>query len=346
MLLDLGNLAVDETKYPMVLDVAKMIGYDLLVYGPMDLAVRPDVADLMTQRRLGICRPVPGTDGPHIWAGTVGAREVAVVHLVEALHSPGPRPVQEADAPLTACLRSARRSADYVVLVTRLGLTGVRRLLADDAVADLVDLVMEADEAVSSPTPVEISGTPVILPRRGGSDVGRLAVTFRDQEPSIAVEWRTVTREAPRDRRVHDAVTRLLAASPEDGRASSLLPKTEWGFVPATTCAQCHPPEAEAWAKSAHAQAVESLRREGRFEPSCLRCHSEYYRRNQQASALPAREDGVQCATCHGDGIVHAHTQARADILLNGEPGLCVDCHTEERSPRFQLETYLRRSSH
>ena len=111
------------------------------------------------------------------------------------------------------------------------------------------------------------------------------------------------------------------------------LPLGLWGYAPASFCVECHQSQTAAWRKQAHAHSVQTLQREGRLLPECLTCHSEYFRMTNQFALLPAGEDGVQCATCHGDGLLHSVSSRKEQVFRKVPEDLCQSCHNQERDP-------------
>jgi hypothetical protein len=320
----------------------------VVVFGPLDLGLCPDLPERVAQRGLGQCRPAASAaaNGPSVWLGKAGGRQVGIAYVTPSLQGPGTADAAETGDRLVEVLRNARPAPEFVLLVSRLGLEGDRRFLSRDETARAVNVVIEADEAVSASSPVEISGVPVVLPPRGGRHVGQLTVSLDGDRSQVLLAAHPITREAPIDPQVQEIAARFLSRSPAVPTGRVAPARTEWGFVSASRCAQCHPEQAAAWSGSAHARSVGTLRTEGRTEPACLRCHSEYFRRNQSYVQLPAGDDGVQCASCHGDGLAHSLTEDKTDILPSVPGSVCRDCHDGTRSPGFDLATYLQRCAH
>jgi len=64
-------------------------------------------------------------------------------------------------------------------------------------------------------------------------------------------------------------------------------------------------------------------------------------------SALMVPGDGVTCATCHGDGLVHSMTSRTEYIQRDLGEALCVSCHNEERQPSgFEYEKSWAKIAH
>lgn len=121
-------------------------------------------------------------------------------------------------------------------------------------------------------------------------------------------------------------------------------------YVGSETCKACHPTAYEAWTKTAHFHAWDTLvkaeqdpKRYGwpvTQYPDCVSCHVVGYR--EQTGFVTAEETpqlaGVGCERCHGPGSDHLQNPANNRMGLHaGTPAsvLCVQCHDFEQSPDF-----------
>jgi len=97
-------------------------------------------------------------------------------------------------------------------------------------------------------------------------------------------------------------------------------------FVGADSCKGCHPEAYEAWQKSKHARAVNSLTEQQQKDGRCLSCHSP-----DQVAQVSA---SVSCETCHGGGQYYSPEYVMKDPELARLVGLvdpsekqCRSCH-------------------
>jgi len=317
-------------------------------FGPLDLTRRPDLPELVVSKHL-TALPVAGGvsavahSDPYI--KRVGDRRVGVLSAAPPVLLGATR-LGDPAAQVLASLARARAQCDLLILISHMGLEADRRVLARLPQPGAVDLLIETQEAVSSPEVTQEAGTALYLPRRGGGEVGEIQLDASRAQPAFRVLLHPITNEQPMLQEVYEAAATFLAEHTSPPAASAALPRGDWGYAPASKCVQCHPRQSAAWAGTPHAAAAQRLEAEGRLARDCLRCHSEYQRRTRAYARLPQGDDGVQCATCHGDGILHSLTGGRGDILRRVPEAVCRDCHTPERSPAFRYSEWCGRVRH
>jgi predicted CXXCH cytochrome family protein len=116
----------------------------------------------------------------------------------------------------------------------------------------------------------------------------------------------------------------------------------DYTYTGADACATCHPAQYDTWLLSAHAGAYKTLADKGsNFDTECLSCHTTGYGETggydvSQADASPLLS--VQCESCHGPGSNH---KEKGTILRTVGPEVCVSCHAEKHSPRFDYKEYV-----
>jgi hypothetical protein len=134
-------------------------------------------------------------------------------------------------------------------------------------------------------------------------------------------------------------------------------PPPDWDLTPippvydtAESCKKCHPQEFDAWAKTRHARAFESIRRTGRQDdPECILCHTLGYGRKGGFTSMkdtPAF-GRVTCQACHIVAADHKDKVVKApepNIYINSR--LCMSCHGVVQSPKFDYFTYKPRIVH
>lgn len=111
-------------------------------------------------------------------------------------------------------------------------------------------------------------------------------------------------------------------------------------------CRACHAEADAAWARSAHARALDTLVRENQlYNPECLACHTTGYAKDGGflSRASTPHLENVQCEACHGPS--HTHPEQVAGF---GPAGIrsCLGCHNRENSPEFNFPAYWERIKH
>lgn len=197
------------------------------------------------------------------------------------------------------------------------------------------------------PEALFVETTAIVVAARGGNGVGEIVFECEGEKPKVRHTVHQVTPSLKPHPAVYRLMSEFLAKNPEyKGVSREALPLGLWGYAPASMCVECHKDETGAWRKSGHAHAIETLQREGRLLPQCLSCHSEYFRMTNQFALLPAGEDGIQCATCHGDGLLHSVSERKDQIFRKVPEEVCRNCHSEERDPGFDYAKGLERIRH
>jgi len=147
---------------------------------------------------------------------------------------------------------------------------------------------------------------------------------------------------------VEEYKNRLRALLPESEKAAlekdhdSRPPQTFSFALPSYVgdqgCLSCHPKQSEAWTKTAHARAYETLEKERRTsDPTCLPCHTTGFGIAHNPGGVLKN---VQCEACHGPRMGHPGTQ---EELYSVSDALCQKCHNPAKSPNYNYKEYLAR---
>ena len=125
-------------------------------------------------------------------------------------------------------------------------------------------------------------------------------------------------------------------------------------FVGVDACKKCHPETVKSWAETKHAHAFASLEKDPKpntiYDVECISCHTvgfEYNSGYRSAELTPALKN-VQCENCHGPGSKHVADPTekahRIPMRVTREQAdrdrLCLRCHDEDNSPKFNFEKY------
>ena len=131
----------------------------------------------------------------------------------------------------------------------------------------------------------------------------------------------------------------LVSASPEP---IPEVPAGEPTYVGNARCATCHPTQMEFWKTTNHGHAISTLvKRNKSFDNNCVGCHVTGYRK-PGGSVLGNFNnlENVGCEQCHGRGSDHVVDGDKTKITLEVPATVCVECHNDEHSPRFNYDAY------
>ncbi len=118
-------------------------------------------------------------------------------------------------------------------------------------------------------------------------------------------------------------------------------------YVGSGRCESCHAAAHRWWRATPHGRAYATLRtRHKEFHLECVGCHVTGY--GEPGGSTVTHVDGLQdvgCEVCHGPGERHVQAPSRwAPVRRREVPeAVCVGCHNEEHSDRFDYRSYLAR---
>ena len=131
-------------------------------------------------------------------------------------------------------------------------------------------------------------------------------------------------------------------------------------YVGAEACKGCHPNTFNKWASTKHAHAFESITHDPRGNRSadaeCISCHTTGFEFVggwvSPEKTLVLKGNG--CENCHGPSSKHVaepdNLDFRKAIALKAaeadRSGLCLKCHDEDNSPKFDFATYWGKVMH
>jgi len=353
LLLDSGNLADTGPRLETVLGCMERMGYQGSGLGVFDLLLGPLLFPAAQQKGVPLINSFPEENRlpPSVQKSSifrVGGRRVGVIGLSPGPQEPSP---EEFYARLEALLADLRPRVDLVVLLSQLGLERDRAMAQGQRDHHLIDLIIGNREARALSAPEVIGRTWIVPTSERGEHLGVVEVRFTEQRPQFTCRLLPVESDRyPPDpeiqalvddyRRKEAEVLRQTSLRRQDG-AGGPKEAPEAGFVPdflpADQCGRCHASQYQAWRKQKHAQAAAALQSRNRLVPECLTCHSEGFRRTETFVWQDDLIDGVQCSTCHGDGVLHSLLNRREHIVRQPpEPEtFCRTCHNVDHDPNF-----------
>lgn len=245
---------------------------------------------------------------------------------------------------------------DFVVLLANLGTRDLQRV--GEAVPGGIHLALATISDRISPGALEnFGGIPTFFAGDQGKRLGEVRV-FLDgvkvrQMKGVHVYLTKRYPEEPRYQKKIDQtllkVNEIYKAIPRpSGQAMPGSVEITSGSIPGgrkyltpDACSDCHDQAYRVWEGSAHAHAMDTLRKANQdFNPECVRCHTTAFGMPggfRTATATPTLIN-VQCEACHGSASIHV---LDATVPYGRvAPRVCYTCHTKENSPEFSFFKY------
>jgi len=257
---------------------------------------------------------------------------------------------------LPAVLEKLSEKADYVILLSQLGLER-SKLLAEELPG--IDFLVMGAVAQYSAKSFEAGATVVLQPGYKGQRISDFRLQF--DETNAYLGYSGTTRDlgdkVPSDAAmalllkehkiaIEDATRRRAAANRQATAKTTTAPRYEEECLGAeATCSRCHQPQMDQWAATAHAKAFATLETAHQStNPECLRCHSTCYLDIPLDGSVDvsATLRNVQCESCHGKATEHARDGSYGSVTV----ATCGRCHDKENSPNFDFAEYLPRVTH
>lgn len=275
---------------------------------------------------------------------------------------------------LTRVSKAVKRSADITLVVSHSTIEDARRL-ARSGYADIIicthtsGKVMMPNAGNSSiDAPIEKIGKCLLIESgvRSGWSVGRLDIVFEHGKATASTNCLYYLgrgySEHPDIVRLYDSYNKRLAelsinqhrelrsqveaSLAKNGIDLAKLRKPKV-FAGAEACMKCHPSAYDAWTKSQHAHAFNTLKKtKQEYDPECIECHT--LGAATRGGFINAKETpefaNVQCESCHGHGMSHS-TQPKGDYRQVSEE-TCRSCHTDDYNPNFDYKSMWGRIEH
>jgi len=344
---DAGNLSADMATAKLLLDIDSALGCRYVLIGSQEAALGEGFLSALRTRKLtGVSLKAEGEAQNAEGRGQGGGMVPYAVFMVKgrkvAVTALASTPGSEAEMKgLGETLQRAKKEADSVVLFSYLHTPERDRLM--DILGQWVDVVVDAQTGGSSS---QVGDTKIISVADRYNEVGELTCGG----DGVDVRFHPIPTDGPRDEEVFDIAEPFFRSAPaalrEASTSNGVTTTTNLNTARPHPCVPCHDKQVEQWQTTRHASAVQSLRDKGNLSPQCLSCHSELYRRTKQLP-VPSGQvgtshrifDGVECGSCHGEGLLHTlmPRQKGMDIRRTPEEATCRSCHDAANDPDFNF---------
>lgn len=264
--------------------------------------------------------------------------------------------VDEPMETLRAVVEELHEKADYVILLSQLGLAQ-SKLLAEEMPG--IDFMLIGVAAQYSAKSFEVGGTVMMQPGYKGQRMSDYRLQFDEDNAYLGYSGHAfdLGDKVPSDAAValllkehkiaiEDANKRRAAArKPAADGAQAVAPYTEECLGVGATCQRCHQPQMDQWTETAHAKAFATLERGNQSSnPECLRCHTtcSIDLPLDGSARVQSNLRNVQCEACHGKATDHARDGSYGKVTV----ATCLRCHDEENSADFDFAAYLPQITH
>ncbi|MCE5322927.1 hypothetical protein LLG46_06390 [bacterium] len=334
--------------------------YDAVGIGMNDLRLRDKFFSALESKKITVLDAGPSADKsakPYI-VKIVNGVKIGIVSFGVTPQTDDEFQVRKARY---VAYKSARDASDILIVLDQSGTINKDWLSRNGSKFGEPDIVVGGLANMSKGKP-EVVGRTYLCPTSiQGKFLGVADIEYeKGLEPKISVRKLSLGTNYAED----EAVLKLVKGEREQAvktigqpasvqvtRSSSLSgkalpPADRRPYYPPQLCKTCHVQEYEDWLKSGHANALKTLVDAKRTVPECLTCHSEMYRRLGQWVAKSDGTAGVECATCHLDSLPHGLERMNVKNKTKVDPGMCLSCHTKEKSPEYDEKTYFPKTVH
>ncbi len=280
----------------------------------------------------------------------VGVAGIVSRNSADDILNSGDLQVMEEATALQAEVDRIRDTTELIVVMANTGLDAAKALA--ESVSD-IDVIIAGRGTDETAMYLKINGVYIVKAGYAGRNIGRLDLVLDGQKNILSASGEIVglDQTVPED----DGILALLEAfheSLKDYRdelfdIEQKEPAEGGNYAGMEACIACHAGPYEQWRSTDHAKAIDSLEQSGQdYNPECVYCHVNGFGFTggfERPDSSPEKAN-VQCEMCHGAGGKHLED--------TGEPYgeisrlTCVVCHTGDKSPGFDYETYYQLVKH
>ncbi|MBN2108558.1 MAG: hypothetical protein JW832_14125 [Deltaproteobacteria bacterium] len=241
---------------------------------------------------------------------------------------------------------AVRGKSDFLIVLSGLGLERDRELARQ---VPGINLIISARAERLLEKPVMENGTAIVQAYNRGQYLGSVEVARAGKGFSVDARLIALEPGIGEDKDIAAMGSDFkaqVAAMNQQAFFKGQLEKSGAGsgaaYIGGDSCVQCHVPQYENWQVTPHARAYQTLVQKGsQYAVECLVCHTTGY--GEPGGYSPVDKESsmminVQCEACHGPGS--SHDGVKNGIVRDGARQVCLGCHTEKNSPRFDYDEY------
>lgn len=337
------------------MSVMSELGYDAVGLGMSDLSMGQVFYEKAAANKLTLLDASPIANKqtlPYIIKNVGGVR-VGIISF-----SAVPRDAAVSDYELLKSryeiYKTARSKCDVLIVLDQAGVTTDEWIARNASRLGNPDIIIPGTWRAVGGEQV-VGNTHIAPPNFQAKNLGVIDVEFTPGQP-FKVTYNSVPLDDKfaEDQKVADRVAKgILATNVQPQAASAVEAYVESSqqsnvkpYYSPLLCKACHQKHYDDWIQTKHAIALKTLVDRKSTNPDCLPCHSELYRATGRYVANQNQYAGVECATCHANALPHGLERKDMTVRVKVDPKLCVTCHTKERSPAYDENTYLPKVAH
>ncbi len=357
--MDAGNLSTTPDKLDIITTIMADLKYDAIGMGVRDISIRDEFLRYTSQHKLVVVDPSPNaaeSTVPYLIKEIDGVKVGVVSFPGETFQSvSGSADLQRLRA-LYGAYKAARDASDILILLDQANKADSKWIERNGPRLGFPDVVVGGLARTTLAKEQIVGRTHIVPTAAQAKKMGVVDVTITPgEDPAIDCQTIALDGNIPEDEAVVKRIQEFKVGdrNAETTAATMRSPHPHMSSFGAVQpyyaprlCKSCHPAEYEDWEKSKHAAAIQTLVKADRVEPECLQCHSEMFRTIRTAQVPKDSAGGVECATCHKAAIPHGSDRREVAARTTVDIGLCRECHTNEKSPKYDDATYLARITH
>ncbi len=238
-----------------------------------------------------------------------------------------------------------KKKCQVIIAVTHMGLEENRSLA--QALPE-IRFIVNGHTQEAKAEPIRLNQTDLLSAGSRGEFLGRLDLSRRENRVDSLYRLSPMGERYADHPLIADLLTQYkdslgkLAASgrqmPGDAPRTPGQPFSYRlpSYVGESVCLPCHEKQHQAWQKTAHAKAFQTLISLNKASDiTCLPCHTTGFGElNSPGEIL----ENVQCEACHGPRRGHPDPQKK---FAAAEEKQCLTCHTAAKRPNYHYRTYL-----
>jgi len=351
---DSGNLTDAPAKLDIIMSVMSQLKYDAVGLGNADARIGADYFSKAAANKLPVLDASPVADKttvPYI-VKDVGGVKVGIISFGVLPPNVTVNEYQLRKARFVA-YKEVRSKCDVLILLDQANSATAEWLDRNAArLGGAPDIVIGGTERQATSAEQVVGKTHIMPQLFQAKELGVIDLDcVPGQSPTVTAQRIMLDEKFAEDEQIAKRVGQGILALgntipvPQPVEQNAGVNNAKPYYSP-QLCKACHQKQYEDWALTKHAKALKTLVDTKNTTSDCLPCHSELYRSAQRYIPRAAAVEGVECATCHMNVLPHGQERKYMAEHFKVDPKLCLECHTKDRSPTYDVKTYFPKVIH